>query len=93
MIFESPSADVLELPDNIVVTPGGGLILCEDGDGENFLRGLTQRGEIFDFALNVLNDSEFAGSTFSPDDETLFVNIQTPGITLAIWGPWEKGAL
>jgi secreted PhoX family phosphatase len=93
LIFESPSADVLELPDNIVVTPGGGLILCEDGDGENFLRGLTQRGEIFDFALNVLNDSEFAGSTFSPDGETLFVNIQTPGITLAIWGPWEKGAL
>jgi secreted PhoX family phosphatase len=93
LIFESPSADVLELPDNIVVTPGGGLILCEDGDGENFLRGLTQQGEIFDFALNVLNDSEFAGSTFSPDGETLFVNIQTPGITLAIWGPWEKGAL
>jgi uncharacterized protein len=93
LIFESPSVDVLELPDNIVVTPGGGLILCEDGDGENFLRGLTQRGEIFDFALNVLNDSEFAGSTFSPDGETLFVNIQTPGITLAIWGPWESGAL
>jgi secreted PhoX family phosphatase len=69
------------------------LILCEDGGGEQFLRGLTQQGEIFDFALNVLNGSEFAGATFSPDGETLFVNIQTPGITLAIWGPWERGAL
>ena len=28
-----------------------------------------------------------------PDGETLFVNIQTPGVTLAIWGPWEDGAL
>jgi secreted PhoX family phosphatase len=69
------------------------LILCEDGDDEQFLRGLTQQGEIFNFALNVLNDSEFAGATFSPDGETLFVNLQSPGITLAIWGPWEDGAL
>jgi secreted PhoX family phosphatase len=36
---------------------------------------------------------ELAGATFSPDGETLFVNIQTPGITFAIWGPWRKGAL
>ncbi|HEU0186219.1 MAG TPA: alkaline phosphatase PhoX [Blastocatellia bacterium] len=93
LVFESPSADILDAPDNITVTPGGGLILCEDGGGEQFLRGLTQQGEIFDFALNVLNDSEFAGATFSPDGDTLFVNIQTPGITLAIWGPWESGAL
>jgi hypothetical protein len=21
----------------------------------------------------------------------LFVNIQVPGITFAIWGPWERG--
>jgi hypothetical protein len=93
MVFESPSEDVLDAPDNITVTPGGGLILCEDGGGEQFLRGLTQQGEIFNFALNVFNGSEFAGATFSPDGEILFVNIQSPGITLAIWGPWERGAL
>ena len=33
--------------------------------------------------------SEWAGATFSPDGKTLFVNIQTPGITFAISGPWE----
>ena len=93
LIFESPGEDVLDAPDNITVTPGGGLILCEDGGGEQFLRGLTQQGEIFNFALNVFNDSEFAGATFSPDGETLFVNIQSPGITFAIWGPWDDGAL
>ena len=37
-----------------------------------------------------LND-EFAGSTFSSDGRTLFVNIQASrGISMAIWGPWER---
>lgn len=93
LIFESPSAEVLDGPDNVLVTPRGGLILCEDGDDEQFLRGLTPRGEIFDFAKNRLNDSEFAGACFSPDGDTLFVNIQSPGLTLAVWGPWEEGVL
>ena len=87
---------MLDAPDNITVSPRGGLVLCEDGDGDQYLRGLTAEGEIFDFALNVhpgFADSEFAGATFSPDGETLYVNIQTPGVTLAIWGPWEDGAL
>lgn len=35
--------------------------------------------------------SEFCGATFH--DAWLFVNIQTPGITFAITGPWENGAL
>ena len=34
--------------------------------------------------------SEWAGATFSPDGQTLFVNIQTPGITFAITGPWDS---
>jgi hypothetical protein len=34
---------------------------------------------------------EFAGSTFSPDGHTLFVNIQASrGLTFAIWGPWHR---
>ncbi len=32
---------------------------------------------------------EWAGATFSPDGRWLFVNIQTPGITFAITGPWQ----
>jgi secreted PhoX family phosphatase len=96
LLFESPSAAVLNKPDNLCVSPRGGLVLCEDGDGTDYLRGLTPQGHIFDFARNVtlLFDSfEFAGVTFSPDGQTLFVNIQTPGLTFAIWGPWEDGAL
>jgi hypothetical protein len=71
-------------------------VLCEDGDDDQYLRGLTQKGQIFDFALNTVpgfEDREFAGATFSSDGATLFVNILIPGITFAIWGPWQDGSL
>jgi secreted PhoX family phosphatase len=89
---------VLNNPDNITVSPRGGILLCEDGgDGHQHLRGLTREGQIFDFAVNLLTRREFAGATFSPDGETLFVNIQGDvlnlGMTFAIWGPWAEGAL
>ena len=41
LIFESPGTDVLDSPDNITVSPRGGLVLCEDGSGVQFLRGRT----------------------------------------------------
>ncbi|HUP00095.1 MAG TPA: alkaline phosphatase PhoX [Gemmatimonadota bacterium] len=102
LIFESPDRSVLDGPDNLTVSPRGGLLVCEDGAGEQYLRGLTPDGAIFDFGLNILNDREFAGATFSPDGRILFVNIQGDtatggpghlGMTLAIWGPWEAGSL
>lgn len=104
LVFESPGAEVLDRPDNITVSPRGGLVLCEDGGGAQYLRGLTRDGRIFDLAQNRLNRSEFAGACFSPDGDTLFVNIQgstsgrptdaaVAGVTLAIWGPWARGAL
>jgi uncharacterized protein len=48
---------------------------------------------VISFAKNVMegyHTREFAGVTFSPDGQTLFVNIQVPGITLAIWGPFDR---
>jgi hypothetical protein len=106
LLFQSPSAAVLNAPDNITVSPRGGLVLCEDGSGEEFLHGLTVDGEIFKFAKNnvVLNGerngivgnftgSEFAGACYSPDGDWLFANIQSPGITVAITGPWGSGGL
>ena len=97
LLFESPGKSVLDLPDNITISPRRkSVLLCEDSADANMLRGLTQDGEIFDFALNVfpgrLTD-EFAGATFSPDTQTLFVNLQATGATFAIWGPWQRGLL
>ena len=33
--------------------------------------------------------SEFAGAVFSEDGQTLYANIQDPGVTFAIQGPWS----
>lgn len=113
LFFESPGGSVLDSPDNLLVTPRGGILLCEDdasgSDDDthplapgitdvNRLIGLTRRGEAFEFAVNVFNNSEFAGACFSPDGSTLFVNLfgdGTPGsgMTCAITGPWRRGAL
>ena len=102
LVFESASRAVLDQPDNLTVSPRGGIVICEDADQVCHLRGLTRDGRIFDFARNILNPNEFAGACFSPDGRTLFVNIQGDvrsgrfgvlGRTFAIWGPWERGAL
>jgi hypothetical protein len=70
-------------------------VLAENGVGVNFLRGLTRRGTLVDFARNVdaaQVGHEFAGARFSPDFNTLFVNIQSSsGYSIAIWGPWPNG--
>ncbi len=83
-LFQSPNRDVLDFPDNVTTSKRGTLVICEDHDVDNYLRGLTHRGDLFDIALNRLVSStgatrfndEFAGTTFSPDGNTLFVNIQ-----------------
>jgi hypothetical protein len=90
LFVEPNDTSLVEKADNLTVTPWGDLILCEDGSNEQFMVGVTPEGKLYKFARNVMNHSEFAGSTFSPDGSTLFVNIQNPGLTLAITGPWKN---
>ncbi|MGK2930397.1 MAG: alkaline phosphatase PhoX [Acidimicrobiales bacterium] len=94
-VYESPGSASLDLPDNVVASRSGSLVLCEDGAGDNFLRGLTPDGGLFTFARNADPEQvsqEFAGATFSPDFKTLFVNVQSgSGYSVAIWGPWARG--
>lgn len=89
LLFESPGPDVLDLPDNLTVSDRGNIILCEDGAVDNYIRCLTPDGVLFDFAQNMIlgqERQEFAGACFSPDNKTLFVNIQfAQGLTFAIW--------
>lgn len=107
LLFESPNKEVLNRPDNLTVSPRGGMVICEDGDRQGMmLMGLSQAGQIFPFSRNNLifdgswNDltgdwrqMEWCGVCFSPDGHWMFANIQTPGITFAITGPWEKGLI
>jgi secreted PhoX family phosphatase len=50
---------------------------------------VTPDGIVERFAENRMNNSELAGACFSPDGGTLFVNIQRPGLSIAISGPWR----
>ncbi len=106
LVFESPGAHVLNMPDNLCLSPRGGLAICEDGTAAPCLQGLSRDGEIFAFARNAcrlagernglagdFTTRETAGVTYGPDGHWLFFNVQTPGITFAITGPWADGGL
>lgn len=90
-LFTEPNDhDLVENADNLTVAPWGDLIVCEDAKGPDGLVGITPEGEIYRFARNSVSDSELAGACFSPDGSTLFVNIQSDGLVLAITGPWGR---
>jgi len=72
------------------VSPYGGVILAEDGEGVSHLVGVTDQGKAYPMARNDLNDSEFTGPTFSGVGRILFANIQSPGHVFAITGPWRR---
>jgi uncharacterized protein len=80
---------VLDHPDQMTVAPWGDLIICEDGDGDDFLLGLTSRGEFYKLARIATEISEPSGVCFSPDRTTMFLNNLPAGLTFAVTGPWK----
>lgn len=118
-VFVSGAATAGNNPDNVTVSPRGGVLLCEDGGASvdaygsgTRLLGLNAAGQAYIFCKNNLvldapqiaaagksvpagdhRGSEFCGACFDPSGRVLFVNLQTPGITVAITGPWARGNL
>jgi len=90
LFIEPKDPSVLEHADNITFSPWGDIIACEDENKPPHLVGVTMEGQLYRIARNATSNSEFAGAVFSPDGSTLFVNIQNPGWTLAIVGPWKQ---
>lgn len=99
--LEPDNARLLESVDNLVVAPWGGLFLFEDNAAPtptavrqiaaNYVRGVTPGGKIYTFARNrYAGVSELAGGCFAPNHPTMFLNIQMPGFTVAITGPWQE---
>lgn len=99
LFVEAADPKIMQMPDNLTIAPWGHLVTCEDKvGGTNYLRAITPQGQVYTLGRNaqmlegakVRGTSELAGVCFSPDGSTLFVNIYTPGCTLAITGPWAS---
>jgi secreted PhoX family phosphatase len=103
LIYQSKSVATLENPDNMVIVPAtGDIFLQEDSAGDQFVRGLTPEGRIYDFARTITNSTEFCGGCFSPDGSAFFLNQQgdrgglpngpsgASAVTYAITGPFQE---
>lgn len=92
----SPSGLLIVCEDNGRAA-GARLIGIEpDGDSFEFARNNvileTAHADRPDIPPGDYRSSEFCGACFDDSGDILFVNIQTPGITFAITGPWRGGA-
>lgn len=78
--------------DNELVTGARLLVLGNDNTArviaENNVRIDKALADKETIQISNYRSSEWAGATFSLDGKVLYVNIQSPGITFAIEGPW-----
>lgn len=110
LIFESNGYNGFSGPDNLIVSPRGSLMICEDRLGllktGQRIAGLDAAGELFEFCQSnpdlranhagfdlakTAVKSEWSGVCFSADGQWMFANLQVPGISFAITGPWQGG--
>jgi uncharacterized protein len=105
LLYESRSLNALDYPDNVCISPRGGMVICEDNtrDVPQRLLGMSSAGEVFPLAENITQwpdasgrmvdhrGEEWCGACFSPDGKWLFANVYRPGFTVAITGPWGSG--
>jgi secreted PhoX family phosphatase len=92
LIVQSDDAAVLDMPDNICVSPTGEVFMSEDGGGDQYVRFIDAEGQVRDFARNAKSYSEIAGVCFSPGGNALFMNLQADGITLVVTGPFGEAS-
>ena len=90
LFLEPQRASIMDQGDNLALAPNGDLLVCEDNYARQRVLGVTPDGGVYTVARNPRGDSEFAGATFAPGGRVLYVNLQVPGLTLAITGPWEQ---
>lgn len=90
LFAEARPDSLLRNADNVTAAPWGDLLVCEDTADHCGIVGVRPDGSQYPVADNAYNNSELAGICFSPDGSILFVNVQYPGLTLAITGPWPR---
>ena len=98
LIGEATRDSMLRNCDNLTMAPWGDLVVCEDlVNTFNRTRGCSlvgvrPDGSQYLLACNAYSSSELAGVCFAPDGRTMFVNIQYPGMTVAITGPFPASS-
>ncbi len=67
LIYVSRNSNELENSDNVTSVPQTrDIFLCEDSPGDQFIRGVTQDGEIYNFAQAITNDTSSAVPASTP---------------------------
>jgi secreted PhoX family phosphatase len=95
----APAAYGADNPDNISVSPSGGIMLCEDGDEDDgnglSLLGLLPNGQSFEFARNIINieasdAGALAAAGHDPDaiGTGYFGGMEFAGATFSSNGQW-----
>ena len=80
--------DDVDGPDNISVSPWGGLVIAEDGEGSQHLVGATADGRTYPIARAVRG--VHGPGELPAVGAVLFANVQVPGALYAITGPWRR---
>ena len=98
LVYEATDAQVMNWPDGIEKGPSGGHIICQDGKElvPQVLYYLSPNGKVAPIARNNMeagqSKSEWSGCSMSADGRWLFANIYSPGLSVAITGPFEQWA-
>ena len=80
--------DYVDSPDNITVSPWGGVVIAEDGSDPNHLVAFTERTGSVALAKDLAERGEWAGPCFGTGG-TLFANVQSD-CTYLITGPLAR---
>ena len=88
--FEMSNKDMINMPDNLTVAPWGDLIVCEDNPDIDRLWGIKPNGSVYLIAENRYTGAELAGVCFNQKNNTMYINIQQNGQTIAIKGDWNQ---
>ena len=96
-ITVSPRGSLVVCEDRLGLFTDGQLLAGLDQSGSLFAFCQSNpelRGEFGGYDLRTTAvRSEWAGACFSADGQWMFVNLYSPGISLAITGPWQEGLI
>ncbi len=89
LVYESPGHHVFSGPDNIIMSPRGSLLLCEDRVSQNTasqrIAGLTTEGELFRFCqINPKLSGEYGGHNLAKTA----LHSEWAGATFSVDGMW-----